>query len=145
MATSLSTLVNCSREKMRPNPASGLSRLKSGCNGLRLMTQPPVATALITTAGRMIAAKATATPMPTSVMSRRRSIRSVVCPSVLALKLSCCARAPLSRSSAGEASMSMARAPVPSTARFDRSRDRVTCPSSRAFCNLRWVAGKLRS
>jgi len=145
MSTILATLAICCLENRLAKPERGLSLLNWGATGLRLKIQPPAATALTTAAPQVSTAKSTLASRPTTTMSCRRVSMEWGADTAAALKLSCWPRANCSRSMSGRASTSMASAPMPRMARWERSRERAVWPSSRAFCSLRSVAGRFLS
>ena len=127
------------------SPCSGLRRLKSGMSGLRLCTQPPDATAARMAADMTMAANAALPVTPTVTASLKRVNMVPVPLTVAESNESCLAMSTSSWSNSVGANASNATDPTPSTARCERSWERLTWPSSRAFLSLRSEAGKLRS
>ena len=128
-----------------PNPESGLSRLKSGIRGLRLFTHPPDVTDAAMAAVTMMPANATQPASPMVVASPKRRIIEPELRIVPASNESCRPKPCRSCSNRIGANASTAAAPAPSTAKCDKSSERLTCPSSCALRSLRSVAGRLRS
>ncbi len=145
ISTILATLAICCLENRLAAPEMGLRRLNCGVIGLRLKIQPPAPIALTNAAAPVRVAKAALARMPINAMPCSRvSMYAGVC-TVVASNTSCCPMACSIWSNSGCAKTSMLAAPVPRMARCDRSRERATWPSVRAFWSLRSVAGRLRS
>ncbi len=117
---------NLSLVNILPKPLSGLSRLKSGTIGFKLVTQPPTVTVLSKTTTVMTAAKMTQPSSPILAVSCSRVSMLPGCASVLASKESCWLNRSRRRSNMRGESTSSVTAPVPSTAKWARSRERVT-------------------
>ena len=111
---------------MRPKPVSGLTRLKSGMMGLRLVTQPPAATVLKTAAALTINANTTQPSSPMLTMSLRRCSMLAWSAMTRASNDSCWTSWVLSWPNNSGDSVSTPIAPTPSTARLDNSLERVT-------------------